>query len=74
MPVQINMVFERCCHIPFGISSFPCTSYVKWLEAAGARVVPVLVDTSGGLDQSDYFKEVGRTTSIPMEELLPSPW
>ena len=52
----------------------PCTSYVKWLEAAGAQVVPVLVDTSGGLDQSDYFKEVGRFTSNLLVKLLSSLW
>ena len=69
----------KFCHIPEWrlvqwVYTVQSPSYVKWLEAAGARVVPVLVDTSGGLDQTDYFKEVGRNTSSHLVEILSAPW
>ena len=31
-------------------------SNVKWLEAGGVQVVPIIVN--GSLDQTDYFREV----------------
>jgi len=38
-------------------TSYLAASYVKWIEAAGAQVVPVIVDT-GSEDLTEYFKEV----------------
>ena len=33
-------------------------SYVKWLEAAGAQVVPVIISIDDNEDLTEYFKEV----------------
>ena len=35
-------------------------SYVRWVEAGGARVVPVMVDR----DSDDYFMEVSNKTKV----------
>ena len=35
-----------------------CYSYVKWLEAAGAQVVPVIISIDDNEDLTEYFKEV----------------
>ena len=33
-------------------------SYVKWIEAAGAQVVPIVITTDDDVDLTEYFKEV----------------
>ena len=37
-------------------------SNVKWLEAGGVQVVPIIVN--GSLDQTDYFREVKLMTIL----------
>ena len=34
------------------------SSYVKWLEAAGAQVVPVIISIDDNEDLTEYFQEV----------------
>ena len=34
------------------------SSYVKWLEAAGAQVVPVIISVDDDEDLTEYFQEV----------------
>ena len=34
------------------------SSYVKWLEAAGAQVVPVIISIDDDEDLTEYFQEV----------------
>lgn len=44
-------------------SSYLGASYVQWIESAGARVVPVIVDTTNSVDQTQYFQEVFRSVN-----------
>ena len=37
---------------------YPTCSYVKWLEAAGAQVVPVIISIDDNEDLTEYFQEV----------------
>ena len=50
------------CQAPFSYAGFytfyPSCSYVKWLEAAGAQVVPVIISIDDNEDLTEYFKEV----------------
>ena len=39
-------------------SFYPTCSYVKWLEAAGAQVVPVIISIDDNEDLTEYFQEV----------------
>ena len=39
-------------------SSNLLSSYVKWLEAAGAQVVPVIISVDDNEDLTEYFQEV----------------
>ena len=44
--------------MPFSYTFYPSCSYVKWLEAAGAQVVPVIISIDDNEDLTEYFKEV----------------
>jgi len=39
-------------------TSYIAASYVKWLEAAGAQVVPVIISIDDNEDLTEYFQEV----------------
>lgn len=39
-------------------------SYVKWLEAAGAQVVPIIISIDDSEDLTAYFQEVIITATI----------
>ena len=44
------------CHPQCHCHSMRPRSNVKWLEAGGVQVVPIIVN--GSIDQTDYFREV----------------
>jgi len=39
-------------------TSYIAASYVKWLEAAGAQVVPIIISIDDNEDLTEYFQEV----------------
>jgi len=39
-------------------TSYIAASYVKWLEAAGAQVVPIIISIDDDEDLTEYFQEV----------------
>ena len=50
------------------ISIITIFSNVKWLEAGGVQVVPIIVN--GSIDQTDYFREVDIISIILVKILI----